>query len=408
MRLNYGKTFTLGLGFFTISVVWQIYNSYMPVFYSQFVTSTALVGFLMTIDNILALTLQPIVGSLSDRTWTRFGRRLPYLLIGMPVAALFFILIPFTTGALVPLLVTSILVNLAMASFRSPTIALMPDVTPSPLRSQANGIINLMGGVGFIIGAFGLSRLYRLAHFWPYLIASLFLVVVPLILLRAIKEPRESSGKAHEEFSLIAATREVLAGREKSALYLLLAIFFWFVGYNGVEALFTKYGISVLGIDEADGALTLGFISLTFLIFALPAGYIAARLGRKRTILTGIVVLTLLFVALASTRNVALLKVLFLVAGFFWAMININSYPMVADMAGADNTGAYTSLYYVFSSLAAIAGPPLFGFLMDRFGYGTMFYWSALFFVVAFLAMTRVRRGEARTAAAPAQTVSAD
>ncbi len=312
------------------------------------------------------------------------------------------------TRALVPLLVTSVLVNLAMASFRSPTIALMPDVTPSPLRSQANGIINLMGGVGFIIGAFGLSRLYKVAHFWPYLIASLFLLVVPLILLRSVKEPREADGKAHNEFSLIAATREVLDGREKSALFLLLAIFFWFVGYNGVEALFTKYGISILGIDEADGAFTMGFISLTFLIFALPAGFIAARIGRKRSILSGIVVLTVLFAALASTRSLMTVRALFLLAGFFWAMININSYPMVADMAGSDNTGAYTSLYYVFSSLAAIAGPPLFGYLMDRFGYGTMFYWSSLFFVLAFLAMTQVRRGEARTAAVAAEAASAD
>jgi len=408
LRLNYGKTFTLGLGFFTISVVWQIYNAYMPVFYSKFVASTAMVGFLMTIDNILALTLQPVVGSLSDRTWTRFGRRLPYLLVSMPLAALFFILIPFTTGALVPLLLTSVLVNIFMASFRSPTIALMPDVTPSPLRSQANGIINLMGGVGYIIGAFGLSRLYKVAHFWPYAVASAFLIIVPLILVRTIKEPREAEGKANEGFSLIEATREVLQGREKSALFLLLAIFFWFVGYGGVEALFTKYGISVLGIDEADGALTLGFISATFLLFALPAGFIAARIGRKRSILTGIVVLTVLFAALASARSLMIVRVLFLLAGLFWAMININSYPMVADMAGVDNTGAYTSLYYVFSSLAAIAGPPLFGYLMDRFGYGTMFYWSSLFFVLAFLAMTQVRRGEARTAAVAAQAVSAD
>ena len=397
MRLDYRKTLTLGLGFFTISMVWQIYNAYMPVFYSKFVTSTALVGFLMTIDNILALTLQPVFGGLSDRTWTRFGRRMPYLLVGMPLAAIFFALIPFNTGALIPLLVTSILVNIVMATFRSPTIALMPDVTPSPLRSQANGIINLMGGVGYIIGAFGLSILYRKAHFWPYLITAAFLVAVPLVLGRTIQEPKVAQGKAEEGFSLIAATREVLAGKEKSALFLLLAIFFWFVGYGGVEALFTKYGISVLGINEADGAQTMGFISLTFLLFAVPAGFIAGRVGRKRTILTGIVTMTVLFAGLAAVRSLATMRILFLAGGVFWSLININSYPMVADMATADNTGAYTSLYYVSSSLAAIAGPPLFGYLMDRFGYGTMFYWASLSFVVAFLFMTQVRRGEART-----------
>ncbi|MHB9146117.1 MAG: MFS transporter [Symbiobacteriia bacterium] len=400
MRLNYGRTFTLGLGFFTISVVWQIYNAYMPVFYSKFVTSTALVGLFMTLDNILALTLQPIVGSLSDRTWTRFGRRMPYLLIGMPLAAILFAIVPFTTSAALPLIGMVILFNITMALFRSPTIALMPDVTPSPLRSQANGIINLMGGLGYIIAAFGLSFLYRAGHFWPFIVTSVLLLVVPLILVRTIREPKVASGKAHEGFSLIQATRDVLLGREKSALFMLLAIFFWFIGYGGVEALFTMYGIRLLGVPEDVGGRTMGFISLTFLLFAVPAGFIAGRFGRKRTILTGIAALAVLFVALAGVRSLTTITVLFLVAGFFWALININSYPMVADMATADNTGAYTSLYYVFSSLAAIAGPPLFGLLMDRYGYGTMFYWSALSFAFAFFFMTRVKRGEARPEAA--------
>lgn len=397
MRLNATKTFTLGLGFFSVSLVWAIYNSFMPIFYSQFVQSTALVGLFMTFDNIAALTLQPVFGSMSDRTWTRFGRRMPYVLIGMPLAAIFFAVIPFGAArGLAPLLGTAIIMNIFMAAFRSPVIALMPDVTPSPLRSQANGIINFMGGLGGILAYFVGSMLYERAHYLPFIAISVLMLIIPGALLLTVKEPRVAAGKAEEEFSLVGAAREVLHAEDKSALFLLLAIMFWFIGYGGVEALFTKYGVRTLGLEAGKAAFAVGFIPLFFVVFALPAGYLAARFGRKRTILTGIVILTALFVVLAPVRSVITVEALFAVAGMGWALINVNSYPMVADLAGADNTGAYTSLYYVFSSVAAIVGPPLFGFLMDRYGYGTMFYWSAIFFVIAFVFMSQVRRGEAR------------
>ncbi|MDK2931274.1 MAG: hypothetical protein PWR07_1405 [Bacillota bacterium] len=417
MRLNYLRTFVLGLGFFGISLSWSIYNSYVPIFLSDLLKDvayrTTLVGIIMTFDNIAAITLQPYFGALSDRTWTRVGRRMPFLLAGVPVAAVFFALIPLTRFALTAMIPVIIVMNVAMTAFRAPTVALMPDITPSPLRSKANGIINFMGGLGALLAFFVFSQLFKVDPSLPFVVTSALMVVVLLVLLRTIREPRDadSSGNAvggkEESVGIIQAMGEVLADRDKSALCLLLAIFFWFVGWSGVEALFTLYGVEVWGMTPAAASFVLGFFSLSFLVFAIPSGFIATAIGRRRTILAGIVGLSLMLLAMRFARPGTTLTALLLVGGVAWALININSYPMVVDMTTAARIGAYTGLYYFFSALAAIVAPPVFGWFMDVLGKQVLFMCAFVSFAVAFALMLGVRRGEAVGTAPAAQEAGA-
>ena len=413
MRLNYLRTFVLGLGFFGISLSWSIYNSYVPIFLSDLLKDvayrTTLVGIIMTFDNIAAITLQPYFGALSDRTWTRVGRRMPFLLAGVPVAAVFFALIPLTRFTLAAMIPVIIVMNVAMTAFRAPTVALMPDITPSPLRSKANGIINFMGGLGALLAFFVFSQLFKVDPDLPFVVTSALMVVVLLVLLKTIREPRDADGAANagggkeESVGIVQAMGEVLANRDKSALCLLLAIFFWFVGWSGVEALFTLYGVEVWGMTPAAASFVLGFFSLSFLVFAIPSGFIATAIGRRRTILAGIVGLSLMLLAMRFARPGMTLTALLLVGGVAWALININSYPMVVDMTTTAKIGAYTGLYYFFSALAAIVAPPVFGWFMDVLGRQVLFICAFVSFAAAFALMLGVKRGEAVGTAAAQQ-----
>lgn len=410
MKLNYAKTAILGFGFFGVSLIWAIYNSYVPVFLERdFLLSATLIGFVMTFDNIAALLIQPWIGAQSDRTRTALGRRMPFIIVGAPIAAIAFALIPFAN--ILPLFMAVIIVMLlAMAVFRTPVIALMPDITPSPLRSKANGVINLMGGVGAILAFFVGARLYDMGRPVPFIAAAVVLVIAVAIVFWRIKEPKDASEPSTEQAGVLANLRIILTDRDRSAMLILFAIFAWFVGFNVVETFFTLYGVNVLGIKESAASLTLGFLAVTFVLFAVPSGFIATRYGRKRTILAG---LALLVVLLGLIRvlspaaqmqtlftlaglNITVLHVIMMVAGISWALININSLPMVVDIAPQNRLGTYTGLYYFFATFAAISGPWLGGVLVDATGrdYTMIFMIAPIAMVCAFVLMLGVRRGE--------------
>ncbi len=400
MRLDYKKTFLLGFGFFGISVIWSVYNSYVPIFLREYSLPLWLVGAIMTFDNIAGITLQPYVGFLSDRTRTRFGRRMPFIMVGAPIAALFFALIPILhlSVPVFPLLMAAIIImNIAMAIFRTPTVALMPDITPSPLRSKANGIINLMGGLGTSLAFLGGAFLYRANRGLPFWLGSALMLVATAIMLLVIREPKEYEEQADAHTGVLATIREIVTSQEKSALFILLAIFTWFVGYNAIETFWTTYGKEFLGISESSAAAMLVYTSAAFLLFALPAGFIATRFGRRRTILAGLAIMLLLTFGGFFTTSMAYLTAMLVLAGIGWALININSFPMVSDIAPPGKIGSYTGLYYFFSMLAAITAPPLVGALMDLFGHRTLFLFSPVFFGLAILCMLRVKRGEAHS-----------
>ncbi|KPL24116.1 MAG: hypothetical protein AMJ93_03120 [Anaerolineae bacterium SM23_84] len=401
MKLDYQKTFLLGLGFFGISLIWSVYNSYVPIFLREYNLPLSLVGLVMTFDNIAGVTIQPYVGFLSDRTWTRFGRRMPYLMVGAPIAALSFALIP-VLHLSVPvfglLMATIIVMNIAMAVFRTPTVALMPDIIPSPLRSKANGIINFMGGLGATLAFLGGAFLYRADRGLPFYLGAILMLAAVAIVVLVIREPREYGEDAEGQAGVLSTIREILSSQERSALFILLAIFAWFIGYNAIETFWTTYGKEFLGIAESTAAAMLTYVSATFLIFALPAGFVATRFGRRRTILAGLTALLVFILGGYFTTNMTYLTVMLIIAGIAWALININSFPMVSDVAPAGKIGSYTGLYYFSSMLAAIASPPIAGGLMDLLGHRVMFLFSAFSMLLAMVCMLQVKRGEAQTA----------
>jgi len=358
----------------------------------------------MTIDNILAVTLIPFFGSLSDRTNTKFGRRMPFLLIGIPLSAILFSILPTYTSFLSIIGILFIL-NLSMATYRAPTVALMPDITPIPLRGKANGIINFMGGLAAVIAFFIGARLYDISKYLPFVSSGVLMVIATIALYAFIKEPKQISIKQEEKVSITACLKEIFFSKDKTTLYLLLAIFFWFIGYQGMEATFSNYSVHFLGMGESSGAMVLGFFSITFLLFAIPSGFISSRFGKKKVILIGITGLIVVFSLLSMVRTTTsilslpfniVMMMLFAIGGFFWAFVNINSYPMVVEMTTEDKIGTYTGLYYFFSSLAAITGPLVFGLFVDLLGYESMFITGAVAYALAFICILKIKPRESK------------
>ena len=386
-KLSYPKTIFIGLGFLIIMATWSLYNAFVPIFLKRFVAGETLIGLIMTLDNIAAITLQPYFGALSDNTYSRFGHRMPFMIVGIPIAALFFALIPLADNFWL-LLVFIVIMNLAMSVFRSPTVALMPDLTPSPLRSKANGVINFMGGVGAIL-TYGLAaRLYELNPAFPFILFSLLLLVILLAFLMKLREPERP--RTGEQIKIWQIVGEIFRTRERRILYILLAIFFWFFGYAGVETFFTLYGKNYLLINESTAAQALLFFSLSFVLFAIPSGFLAGKYSRKKIITIGIIGLIVVFSGLALTSDLLVIRLVLLIGGIFWAFININSYPMVVDQAG-DKIGAYTGVYYFFSTIPAILAPVFVGFLIERLGYGILFISAIFSFIMALFFMLRIK-----------------
>jgi maltose/moltooligosaccharide transporter len=413
MKFNYGKIFLLGFGFFGTSVIWSVYNAFVPIFLAnKFGLSAGLIGFFMTLDNIAALFIQPPVGAWSDRLRTPIGRRMPFILIGAPISAVAFGLIPIAAALPMFVACTSSLL-LSMALWRTPVVALMPDVTPSRFRSQANGIINFMGGIGAIIAFLVGGSLYRSNPSFPFWMGSGLVILAATLVLLFIKEPTEYE-KGEEEPNMFKSLREVVADNDKSAIRLFGAIFFWFIGYNAIEAFFTLYSVNHLGLNAADGSGLLGHLSLFFVLFALVSGFIGGKIGRRVTISAGLVLLASLIavmfvlpaevnanplVQLPVLGTVRVISLFLMGAGIAWALININSLPMVVDMVEDARIGTYTGLYYLFSTLAAIAGPNVNGWVIQLSGdnYNTIMLVAPIFMVVALVLMLGVKRGEAKS-----------
>ncbi|RIK52496.1 MAG: MFS transporter [Chloroflexi bacterium] len=419
-RLNYGKTFLLGFGFFGVSVIWGVYNAFVPIFLAdKFDLSPALIGFFMTLDNIAALFIQPPVGAWSDKLRTPLGRRIPFILVGAPISAVAFGLIP--VAAILPLFVacTSTLL-LSAALWRTPVVALMPDITPSEFRSQANGIINFMGGVGTIVALQTGGMLYKMNPNFPFWLGSGLVVLAALVVYLFIEEPKEYE-TTESQPGMLKSLSEVVSDPEKSGLRILLAIFFWFLGFSAVETFFTLYAKNHLGLNEGDGATLLSVLPLFFVLSAIPSGFVAGKLGRRTTISTGLIILIIMLVLLFITPAKALLTgiaplplvgiplveggarmltlagVLLILGGIGWAFVNINSLPMIVDLTSAARIGTYTGLYYLFSTFSAIVGPNVNGWAVQLTGgnYNIIMLIAPFFMLVALGMMMGVKRGEA-------------
>ncbi|UJW56163.1 MFS transporter [Bacillus sp. A116_S68] len=400
-RISYGKIAVIGCGFFALTLIWTFYNAYMPLILGDFIESRAIRGGIMGLDNVLAVLLIPIIGAWSDRVKTPLGNRLPFLIVGMPLAALFFMLIPYSAkSTLWLLLMVDILFLLAMTIYRAPVIALMPDHTPPEKRSSANGIINVMGGIGAIIALFGLSQLYRLNNTYPFLVAGgLLLLSFMLLYLIVDRKPPYAETSSDDmaglkkDGSYIHGLKTLFVPSFRGELFILLAIFFYFIGYAGVEAQFTVYAVEYLGMAESTAGVTLGFFSLSFVLFAIPAGLIGNKWGKTPAMLIGLVGLPLIFICIPlipfitsiwPMTDTVLLQILLLTGGLFWAFINVQAYPLVADLGGTKKIGYFTGLYYLFSMASSIVAPGFLGLLMDIFSHPALFYGAAVSFIIAF------------------------
>ncbi len=397
-KFPYGKTFLLGFGFFGISLIWPIFNNFIPIFLQEdFMLSATMTGFIMTWDNYINMFIQPIVGERSDRTRTRLGRRKPWMLVGAPLAAIFFIIVP-TMNTVVAIMFAILLTNLSMALFRSPTIALLGDLFPAEQRSTANGIINLMGGVGAILAFLVGGALYKFGRITPFVFGSVVMLVGILMVVLFIREKTFDPSAEIPEKEIVRNSfwhsfKEVLNASDRSGLLILLAIMCWFLGYNALDTWISSFGKFSLGINEGRMAILTSGLALFFVIFALPSGILATRFGRRRIIMIGITGLLLTIIYGLIVQNELMLIGFLIIAGFFWALINVNSLPMVYDVGGDERIGTFTGLYYLASSIAAIGGPQIVGILIDITGgnYRIMFVFAAIFMALAGLCMYKVR-----------------
>lgn len=408
----------IGLGFFTTGASWSVYNSYLPAaflpYYIKGDLQNTIIGAIMVLDNIFAFFMQPYLGARSDKTRTRWGRRMPYIMIGIPIAATFFTLTAYGWAVFGFWMMFTFLTifNVAMAFYRAPVVALMPDLISSEHRSKANGVINLMGGIGAVYAFAVTPQIYRIndpglgatlgvtaAQSGPVLVfltTSILMVVSLVILFIAIKEPKEPpvDAEARKEIGIIEAFRLVSFSKDRSAAAICGAIFMWFLSYNVIETWFTKYGTDVLHLPVADATFLLTAISLVFVIFAVPAGFIPSWLGRKNTILGGIVIMLVSLLLLWLTTDYWTIFGILAVAGIGWAMINVNSIVILWELLGKSRIGAGTGLYYFFSMGAAIIGPFVVGVMFDIIGIAYMYPISLVLMLVAFALTLLVKTGE--------------
>ncbi|MFX0070763.1 MAG: MFS transporter [Candidatus Hermodarchaeota archaeon] len=410
-----GQTFVIGLAFFTTGVAWSMYNTQVNIMLFYYLGSYALVGAWMAMDNLVGIILQPIMGNVSDNTRTKLGRRIPYLIIGIPAAAFFFVMIATVnvgTDPLWLLLLWMFFFNVCMGFYRSQAVALMPDFVVPVHRSKGNAIINLMGGVGAVIAYLLNLLLVPYSLFFSFVLVSIIMVASLIVLLLTIKEKNSYSyrmileaeereghkikEKKEEKPGLIESFKDILAEEDKSTLFMLFAIFSWFVGYQALEALFTVYGVDVLGLERGFAGGLLLFVAVPFILMAAPAGILATKIGRRLTIKIG------LFMVIGATFTVFLIPsvtiiiICFIIFGCGWALVNINSIVIVWEMAPtAKKIGTYTGVYYFFSFLAAILGPFFVGVFVDLMGNTFLFLVCDFFFIAALIFMFLVRRGEA-------------
>ena len=517
LKLNYKRTIFVGFAFFLISLFWQAYDSIIPkILTDKFGMSQFWSGVIMAFDNVIALFLLPLFGSLSDRCKSKRGRRTPFILIGTIIAAVALVGLSFVDAAqlrklepvtavvdsdnegykeamgelyrsdvefvldggeritlsdrfteeefvnfadnikadfdgdidseseeyktfvatyvtparqayaakvvdaapsaVITFIAVLLVVLLSMAIFRSPAVALMPDVTPKPLRSKGNAIINLMGVFGgilvLVLGmVFGTGKPQNslMSYVIFFSVVSACMLIALLIFMLKVNEPKLVSEmqKESEALGIIEededGAKSVNAGKLsrpefRSLIFILLSVVFWYMGYNAITSKYSVYAGAVLQLDYN---MTLILAQAAALIAFVPVGILASKIGRRKTILIGVACLTAA-VAIGSLfkagANIWLINAVFALAGIGWATINVNSYPMVVELASHGNVGKYTGFYYTASMSAQTLTPMLSGFFMDKFGMRTLFPYAAIFVGLSFVTMLFVRHGDSRPA----------
>lgn len=423
MKLDTRRTVFVGFAFLSICAFWQMYDNLIPKILTEtFGMGESISGMIMAADNVLALFLLPLFGSLSDKCTSPLGRRRPYILFGTLAAVAVMMTLPVLTDSyhaspatwkLVCFIVGLGVLLVAMGTYRSPAVALMPDVTPKPLRSKANAIINLMGALGGILYLIITTFLYKTTPdvYTSYLplfaiVGGIMLVSLAVVMV-LVNEPKLvqkqlAYEQAHPEDTLTQVTDsgEVLPAEVKRSLrFLLVSIALWFIGYNGVTTWFSVYAARSwnMTLGQANTCLTIATAGAIFSY--IPVGSVASKVGRRKTIRFGTLLLSGSFFAaflytMAFSTFSPVLYGLFVLVGIAWAAINVNSLPMVVEMCKGSEVGKFTGLYYTFSMTAQIATPIVAGWLLEHVDYKTLFPYAAIFVFGSFLTMGFVRHGD--------------
>ena len=429
VKLDKRNTVLVGMAFLSICAFWQMYNNVIPLILTNtFHLNETWSGVIMASDNVLGLFLLPLFGGISDRCSSKWGRRRPFIFFGTIAAVVLMMMLPLlddsyfnsqNTWQLILFIVVLGLLLIAMGTYRSPAVALMPDVTPKPLRSRANAIINLMGAIGGILYLIIATLLYseartagmeHVSYLLLFAIVAGIMLLALVIVMTMVDEPAlcEKALQYEAEHPEDNLTDTDESGNEKlpqdvkkSLIFLLSAVALWFIAYNAIETWFTTYAANIWNMALGSASLSLTIATVGAIITYIPSGSLAEKIGRKKTILIGVVLLGscmifLFLYTLLSKKFYPALNIVFALVGVAWAMINVNSLPMVVEMCKGSDIGKFTGYYYTFSMAAQTVTPIAAGFLMHHVGYTTLFPYSAVFMGLAFAAMHFVRHGDSR------------
>lgn len=418
LKLNNKRTMLIGFSFFTILMLWQVYNYYCPLFLKELFTKTFgtennyLIGLIMALDNVLALIMLPIFGALSDKTKTKLGKRMPYIIVGTIVALLAFPFIPFlfVENSIVGVSIMMGLILIAMNVYRAPSVALMPDVTPKPLRAKANAIINLVGYIGAIIGSLltmiftkkieGADRIIVGDYLiWPFVITSIFMIVALVVLVLKVRE-NKIVAEMQEEMALgekMSETNEVvkddtpLGKKDKFNLWVLIfSVFLWYFAFNAVETFGSTYAIEVL--DTKNWGIATSILAISSLITFMPSTLLTKKVGRKYSIVIGLLLMIVSLGLAIFVKSFGIwLILLMIVAGAGWAIINVNSYPMFVELSSSKNVGKFTGYYYAASQIAQSITPIAIGFVFDFIGIKAYFPYATIFMTIALVVFMLIK-----------------
>ena len=415
MKLNYKRTLLVGFAFLSISTFWQMYDSIIPlILQNTFQIGEAATGRVMAIDNILALFMLPLFGHLSDNTHTRLGKRTPYIILGTIAAVCFMLMLPIFDRSknLLGFALCLGVTLFAMATYRAPAVSLMPDVTPKPLRSRGNAIINLMGAVGAVISLalikFLVPKEGKPDYFPIFAIVAGIMVTAVVVLVLTIRENalvnemEETGGYESTEAEL---NEELSKGKKmpkdilKSLIFMLLCIGFFFVGYNAVTTFFSLFMTNHLGTKGGDFASYLMVATISSVVAYIPSGAIATKLGRKKAIMLGLGVMALCFLSLSFVKTAGMFMIpFFVIIGFGYACVIVNTFPIIWEMSKGSDIGKYTGFYYTASMTAQIVTPTVAGFLIEKVfkSYAVLFPYALCAMIISFLMLLNVKHGDSK------------
>ncbi len=415
MKLNYKRTLLVGFAFLSISTFWQMYDSIIPlILQNTFQIGEAATGRVMAIDNILALFMLPLFGHLSDNTHTRLGKRTPYIILGTIAAVCFMLMLPIFDRSknLLGFALCLGVTLFAMATYRAPAVSLMPDVTPKPLRSRGNAIINLMGAVGAVISLalikFLVPKEGKPDYFPIFAIVAGIMVTAVVVLVLTIRENalvnemEETGGYESTEAEL---NEELSKGKKmpkdilKSLIFMLLCIGFFFVGYNAVTTFFSLFMTNHLGTKGGDFASYLMVATISSVVAYIPSGAIATKLGRKKAIMLGLGVMALCFLSMSFVKTAGMFMIpFFVIIGFGYACVIVNTFPIIWEMSKGSDIGKYTGFYYTASMTAQIVTPTVAGFLIEKVfkSYAVLFPYALCAMIISFLMLLNVKHGDSK------------